>query len=177
MAEILDYFDQINIDVAKRKYYNINKVNSVLEELRALAVDLVDENERQRHELMQLRSELGQKTANRMQSEELLTSMQSLYRETLSKAHSRADGIVQEAEAHCEKLQQDVTVQRENAEKQLKECREYDEKLAHLALSRIELDLDDGVKVNYRKIQTANDGKFYEVLADSKNKQFAQSNR
>ena len=45
---------------------------------------------------------------------------------------------------------------------------DYDEKLAHLALSRIELDLDDGVRVNYRKIQTANDGKFYEVLADSK---------
>ena len=52
--------------------------------------------------------------------------------------------------------------------KQLKECHEYDEKLAHLALSRIELNLDDGVKVNYRKIQTANDGKLYEVLADSK---------
>lgn len=32
--------------------------------------------------------------------------------------------------------------------KQLKECREYDEKISHLALSRIELDLDDGVKVN-----------------------------
>ena len=53
--------------------------------------------------------------------------------------------------------------------KQLKECREYDEKISHLALSRIELDLDDGVKVNYRKLQTAQDGKFYEVLADSKN--------
>ena len=52
--------------------------------------------------------------------------------------------------------------------KQLKECREYDEKISHLALSRIELDLDDGVKVNYRKLQTASDGKFYEVLADSK---------
>ena len=53
--------------------------------------------------------------------------------------------------------------------KQLKECREYDEKISHLALSRIELDLDDGIKVNYRKLQTAQDGKFYEVLADSKN--------
>ena len=53
--------------------------------------------------------------------------------------------------------------------KQLKECREYDEKISHLALSRIELDLDDGVKANYRKLQTAQDGKFYEVLADSKN--------
>lgn len=62
-----------------------------------------------------------------------------------------------------------ATKRRDKLTKQLKECREYDEKLAHLALSRIELDLDDGVKVNYRKLQTANDGKFYEVLADSKN--------
>lgn len=58
---------------------------------------------------------------------------------------------------------------KEKLTKQLKECREYDEKISHLALSRIELDLDDGVKVNYRKLQTAQDGKFYEVLADSKN--------
>lgn len=53
--------------------------------------------------------------------------------------------------------------------KQLKECRDYDEKIGHLALSRIEIDFDDGVKVNYRKLQTAYDGEFYEVLADSKN--------
>jgi hypothetical protein len=58
---------------------------------------------------------------------------------------------------------------KEKLQKQLKECHEYDEKIAHLALSRIELDLDDGVKVNCRKIQTDRDGKFYDVLADSKN--------
>ena len=62
-----------------------------------------------------------------------------------------------------------ATKRKEKLQKQLKECREYDEKIAHLALSRIELDLDDGVKVNYRKLQTTSDGKFYEVLADSKN--------
>ena len=61
-----------------------------------------------------------------------------------------------------------ATKRKEKLQKQLKECRDYDEMIAHLALSRIELDLDDGVKVNYRKIQTAADGKFYEVLADSK---------
>ena len=66
-------------------------------------------------------------------------------------------------------LWQAIAAGRRFGSKQLKECREYDEKLAHLALSRIELDLDDGVKVNYRKLQTASDGKFYEVLADSKN--------
>ena len=49
--------------------------------------------------------------------------------------------------------------------KQLKECQEYDEKISHLALSRIEIDLDDGVKVNYEKVQIARDGKKYQVLA------------
>lgn len=62
-----------------------------------------------------------------------------------------------------------ATKRKEKLQKQLKECREYDEKIGHLALSRIKLDLDDGVKVNYRKVQTASDGKFYEILADSKN--------
>jgi len=61
-----------------------------------------------------------------------------------------------------------ATKRKEKLQKQLKECRDYDEKIGHLALSRIELDLDDGVKVNYRKLQTAQDGKFYEVLAKSK---------
>ena len=57
------------------------------------------------------------------------------------------------------------TKRKEKLQKQLKECRDYDEMIAHLALSRIELDLDDGVKINYEKIQTANDGKKYSVLA------------
>ena len=56
------------------------------------------------------------------------------------------------------------TKRKEKLQKQLKECRDYDEMIAHLALSRIELDLDDGVKVNYEKIQTASDGKKYAVL-------------
>ena len=57
------------------------------------------------------------------------------------------------------------TKRKEKLQKQLKECRDYDEMIAHLALSRIELDLDDGVKVNYERIQTASDGKKYAVLA------------
>ena len=41
----------------------------------------------------------------------------------------------------------------EKLEKQRKEARDYDEKLGHLALKRISLDLDDGVIVNYDKLQ------------------------
>lgn len=53
---------------------------------------------------------------------------------------------------------------KEKLVKQLKETKDYDEKIAHLALSRIAIDLDDGVKVNYDKVQTAQDGKMLDVL-------------
>ena len=38
-------------------------------------------------------------------------------------------------------------------QKQLQETQEYDEALAHIANQNIEIDLDDGVKVNYAKFQ------------------------
>ena len=55
---------------------------------------------------------------------------------------------------------------KEKLTKQLKETKEYDEKIAHLAVARISIDLDDGVKVNYEKVQTGTDGKKLEVLAE-----------
>ena len=58
-----------------------------------------------------------------------------------------------------------ATKRKEKLVKQLKETKAYDEKIAHLALARIELDLDDGVVVNYEKVQTGTDGKKLEVLA------------
>lgn len=53
----------------------------------------------------------------------------------------------------------------EKLTKQLKECRDYDEKIGHLALQRIPIDLDDGVKVNYDKVQTDENGKKIKILA------------
>ena len=58
-----------------------------------------------------------------------------------------------------------ATKRKEKLAKQLKETKAYDEKIAHLALARIELDLDDGVVVNYEKVQTGTDGRKLEVLA------------
>lgn len=58
-----------------------------------------------------------------------------------------------------------ATKRKEKLTRQLKETKEYDEKIAHLALARIPIDLDDGVKVNYDKVQTGTDGKKLDVLA------------
>ena len=41
----------------------------------------------------------------------------------------------------------------EKINKQIAECRAYDQIIAHIAAQTIELDLDDGVKVNYEKFQ------------------------
>lgn len=57
-----------------------------------------------------------------------------------------------------------ATKRKEKLQKQIKETKDYDAKIAHLALSRIDIDLDDGVKVNYEKVQTA-DGKKMQILA------------
>lgn len=54
---------------------------------------------------------------------------------------------------------------KEKLQKQLNECRDYDAVLGHIALASIAIDLDDGVKVNYVKVQTAKDGKLLPILA------------
>ena len=61
-----------------------------------------------------------------------------------------------------------ATKRKEKLQKQLKETKDFDAKVAHLALSRIDIDLDDGVKVNYEKVQTAPDGSKVEILAKIK---------
>ena len=92
-----------------------------------------------------------------------LHKMQRVYESEINRMQDMMDHTTNAREAAAASKRKDKLI------KQLKECRDYDEKISHLALSRITLDLDDGVKVNYRKLQIAADGKFYEVLADSKN--------
>ena len=46
-----------------------------------------------------------------------------------------------------------ATKEKAKLQKQLKETQDYDEVLAHIANQNIEIDLDDGVKVNYAKFQ------------------------
>ena len=57
-----------------------------------------------------------------------------------------------------------ATKRKDKLQKQLKETKDYDAMLAHIALSRIEIDLDDGVKINYEKVQTSRDGKKMQLL-------------
>lgn len=58
-----------------------------------------------------------------------------------------------------------ATKRKEKLVKQLKKCKDYDDRLGHIALARIPIDLDDGVKANYDKVQTGVDGKKLAILA------------
>lgn len=88
-----------------------------------------------------------------------LHRMQRVYESEINRMQDMIDHSTNSREVAA------ATKRKEKLQKQLKECREYDEKIGHLALSRIEINLDDGVKVNYEKVQTASDGKKYQVLA------------
>lgn len=57
---------------------------------------------------------------------------------------------------------------REHLRRQVEEIRDYDERLEHMANEHIVIDLDDGVKRNYEKIQTDRNGKRYQILAPIK---------
>ena len=88
-----------------------------------------------------------------------LFKMQRAYENELKRMQDTIDGSSNSREiALAEKRKEKLT-------KQLKETRDYDQKLAHLALARIPIDLDDGVKVNYEKVQTAPDGAKLQILA------------
>ncbi len=52
--------------------------------------------------------------------------------------------------------------------KQLAEIKDYDEILDHMANEQRIMDLDDGVKVNYEKMQTDREGVTYPILAKIK---------
>lgn len=88
-----------------------------------------------------------------------LHKMQRIYEREIARMQETIDNSTNSREvAAAEKRKDKLT-------KQLKETKDYDEKIAHLALARIAIDLDDGVKVNYEKVQIGADGKRLEVMA------------
>ena len=88
-----------------------------------------------------------------------LHRMQRVYESEISRMQETIDNSKDAREVTA------ATKRKEKLVKQLKETKEYDEKIAHLALARIAIDLDDGVIVNYEKVQTGTNGQKLEVLA------------
>lgn len=89
---------------------------------------------------------------------EYLHRIQRVYEKEITRMQEIIDN------SHDNKEISNATKRKEKLQKQIKETKDYDAKIAHLALSRIDIDLDGGVKVNYEKVQTA-DGKKMQILA------------
>lgn len=89
---------------------------------------------------------------------EYLHRIQRVYEKEITRMQEIIDN------SHDNKEISNATKRKEKLQKQIKETKDYDAKIAHLALFRIDIDLDDGVKVNYEKVQTA-DGKKMQILA------------
>lgn len=69
----------------------------------------------------------------------------------IEQAIANCDNIINHSSSNSEITK--ATKDKNKLQKQLKETQEYDEALAHIANQNIEIDLDDGVKVNYAKFQ------------------------
>ena len=82
--------------------------------------------------------------------------LQRLYRNEINRLKENIDAG--EEIAKSQKRLEKIT-------NQLHETEEYDAKIGIVVAARTEIDLDDGVKVNYDKVQTGSDGKHYQILA------------
>lgn len=92
------------------------------------------------------------------------------YLHQIQRAYERTIANLQEDIVNSKDAKETSQLQKrlEKLTKQLKECRDYDERLGHMALERVLIDLDDGVKVNYEKVQTDSKGEFHQILAKIK---------
>ena len=112
MALDQKYFDDINIDVVKKKYYNANKVNAVLEDIREQALRLEEENRNLREQLESLSSRkeeigdaiLSAKTVSQqiisdacVQSEKLLNDSRLKAKQIIAAAQEKKEHLLAEA--------------------------------------------------------------------------------
>lgn len=91
---------------------------------------------------------------------EYLYRMQRVYEHEIVRMKDTADNTPDPREANR------AIKRGEKLAKQLKEIQAYDERLGHVANVRPTIDLDDGVKVNYEKVQLGPEGRSLEILAN-----------
>ena len=115
MALDKEYFDAISIDLVKKKYYNANKVNAVLDDIRAQALAMTEE-------LNTARVQLDALNSQKAEIGKAVMSAQQIYREIVEKANTRAADIVAEAERKRAALEKDNARLEEYAVKRVESC-------------------------------------------------------
>ena len=86
MAVTMEFIDGISFDIAKQKYYNANKVDAKMQEIRAAFAELIEENN-------ELRRQIDDIGLSKTRVAEIIMS-----------AQERADDIIKDANAKSEEI-------------------------------------------------------------------------
>lgn len=90
MALNREYFDAIHIDTVKKKYYNANKVEALLADIRVQAEALVEENAR-------LREQVELFSGQKEEIGDAILSAKTIAQHMIQQAKQQADEIVSQA--------------------------------------------------------------------------------
>lgn len=113
-----EFFDAIQIDVVKKKYYNANKVNALLDEIRAQAETMYEEN-------LSMRSQLEAFNGRKSEIGDAVLSAQGIYRDIIEKAELRSEAIVKQAEERAAALIKEAEQRKAALIEELERQQEY----------------------------------------------------
>ena len=200
MALNKKYFDAIQLDLGERRYYNSEKVNAILNDIRKQALTLSAENEVLRQKLGisdGLKVEIEEpvpsvtaapsETTNRVseQASKIIRdaerSAKAAYQETVDKANERAAQIIAEAENSAKAAYQEtidkanerasqIIAEAENSAKAA--CQEMIDKADEEA-SQIVAEAADSAEVAYREAIAKANEQAAQIIADAESRSAA----
>ena len=119
------YFDAINIDLVKKKYYNANKVEAVLEDIKRQALLLNRENEllgRQLYALHGQKDEIGDTLLSaKAIAQQIIADAQTQAEKILTEAKRLSREMTAEAERNCREANAEAEAQRREMPQRLGE--------------------------------------------------------
>lgn len=90
MSVTMEFFDGITFDIAKQKYYNANKVDARMEEIKAAFAELIEENN-------ELRRQINDVGLSKERVAELIMGAQTKADEMIKDANAKAEEIISKA--------------------------------------------------------------------------------
>ena len=90
MSVTMEFFDGITFDIAKQKYYNANKVDARMEEIKAAFAELIEENN-------ELRRQINDVGLSKERVAELIMVAQAKADEMIKDANAKAEEIINKA--------------------------------------------------------------------------------
>lgn len=115
MALNREYFDSLNLEVVKKKYYNANKVEAVLQDIRQQAAAMAAENE-------QLKAQFEELSGQKAEIGNAVLSAQTVYKTTVARAKAQAQSIIDGATAKRDAIIGDAAAQQDYAVKHVSDC-------------------------------------------------------